>query len=121
MLLVLLPLFLLGFISSLPQLAWNKRQCCCCCCCRLLPCFWSFLIDGSLYFQATPTKEFSHSRTVVCFCTAVVVECLGAVQKLDTDIVQRVLGFVFDSLNPEITGNQDYKVRFNLQFYVAPF
>ncbi|TKW05794.1 hypothetical protein SEVIR_7G200000v4 [Setaria viridis] len=58
---------------------------------------------------ATPTKEFSHSRTVVCFCTAVIVECLGAVQKLDTDIVQRVLGFVFDSLNPEITGDQDYK------------
>jgi hypothetical protein len=23
----------LGFISSLPQLAWNKRLCCCCCCC----------------------------------------------------------------------------------------
>jgi U3 small nucleolar RNA-associated protein 10 len=37
------------------------------------------------------------------------VECLGAVPKLDTDIVQRVLGFVFDSLNPEITGDQDYK------------
>lgn len=50
-----------------------------------------------------------------------IVECLGAVQKLDTDIVQRVLGFVFDSLNPEITGDQDYKVSLNLQLYVAPF
>ncbi|CAN6240377.1 unnamed protein product [Urochloa humidicola] len=58
---------------------------------------------------AMPTKEFSHSRTVVCFSTAVIVECLGAVPKLDTDIVQRVLGFVFDSLNPGITGDQDYK------------
>ncbi|CAN6235820.1 unnamed protein product [Urochloa humidicola] len=58
---------------------------------------------------ATPTKEFSHSRTVICFCTAVIVECLGAVPKLDTDIVHRVLGFVFDSLNPEMTGDQDYK------------
>ncbi|KAF8702900.1 hypothetical protein HU200_032736 [Digitaria exilis] len=57
----------------------------------------------------TPTKEFSHSRMVICFCTAVIVECLGAVPKLDTDIVQRVLGFVFDSLNPEITVDQDYK------------
>ncbi|KAL6651157.1 hypothetical protein ACP70R_010082 [Stipagrostis hirtigluma subsp. patula] len=57
----------------------------------------------------TPTKEFHHSRTVVCFCTAVIVECLGAVPKLDTDIVQRVLGFMFDSLNPAITGDQDYK------------
>ena len=26
------PLCLLGFISSLPQLAWDKRLCCCCCC-----------------------------------------------------------------------------------------
>ncbi|KAK3144071.1 hypothetical protein QOZ80_4AG0308450 [Eleusine coracana subsp. coracana] len=57
----------------------------------------------------TPTKDFNHSRTVVCFCTAVIVECLGAVPKLDTDIVQRVLGFVFDSLNPALTRDQDYK------------
>jgi len=27
------PLCLLGFISRLPQLAWDKRLCCCCCCC----------------------------------------------------------------------------------------
>ena len=27
-----LNLFLSGFISSLPQLAWEKRLCCCCCC-----------------------------------------------------------------------------------------
>jgi U3 small nucleolar RNA-associated protein 10 len=58
---------------------------------------------------AAPTKEFHHSRTVVCFCTAVIVECLGAIPKLDTDIVQRVLGFVFDSLNPAMKGDQDYK------------
>jgi hypothetical protein len=30
---LLLPLFLVGFISSLPQLAWDKRLSCCCCCC----------------------------------------------------------------------------------------
>ncbi|CAN6226773.1 unnamed protein product, partial [Urochloa humidicola] len=45
------------------------------------------------------------------FCTTMIVECLAAVLKLDTDIVQRVLGFVFDSLNPKITGDQDYKVK----------
>jgi hypothetical protein len=28
---LLLPLFLVGFISSLPQLAWDKRLSCCCC------------------------------------------------------------------------------------------
>uniref|UniRef100_A0A0E0KTI8 BP28 C-terminal domain-containing protein n=1 Tax=Oryza punctata TaxID=4537 RepID=A0A0E0KTI8_ORYPU len=58
---------------------------------------------------AAPTKEFHHSRTVVCFCTAVIVECLGAIPKIDTDVVQRVLGFVFDSLNPAMKGDQDYK------------
>jgi len=26
------PLCLVGFISILPQLAWDKRLCCCCCC-----------------------------------------------------------------------------------------
>jgi hypothetical protein len=43
-----LPCFssLLGFISSLPQLAWNKRLCCCCCC-RLMAYVslsWTFII-----------------------------------------------------------------------------
>jgi len=32
-----LNLFLSGFISSLPQLAWEKRLCCCCCCCIISP------------------------------------------------------------------------------------
>jgi len=43
----------------------------------------------------------------------VIVECLGAVPKLDTDVVQRVLGFVFDSLNPALTRDQEYKVTSN--------
>lgn len=46
----------------------------------------------------------------MCFCTAVIVECLGAIPKLDSNIVQRVLGYVFDSLNPDIGADQDYKV-----------
>uniref|UniRef100_A0ACD5UCQ6 Uncharacterized protein n=1 Tax=Avena sativa TaxID=4498 RepID=A0ACD5UCQ6_AVESA len=58
---------------------------------------------------ATPTKDFLHSRTVVSFCTAVIVECLGAIPRVDSDIVQKVLGYVFDSLNPEIRADQDYK------------
>lgn len=58
---------------------------------------------------AAPTKDFLHSRTVVCFCTAVIVECLGAIPRVDSDIVQKVLGYVFDSLNPEIRADQDYK------------
>ncbi|WOL10215.1 hypothetical protein Cni_G18969 [Canna indica] len=56
---------------------------------------------------ASPTKEFQHSKPVICFCTAVIVETLGAIPKLDTDNVQRVTGFVFNGLNPR--GNQDHK------------
>jgi hypothetical protein len=41
---------LLGFISSLPQLAWDKILCCCCCCRRRLVddvcfAFWIGSID----------------------------------------------------------------------------
>ena len=35
-----LELFLSGFISSLPQLAWEKRLCCCCCCCTCTHRVW---------------------------------------------------------------------------------
>lgn len=58
---------------------------------------------------ASPTKKFQHGRPVVCFCTAVMVEALGSVPKLDTDIVQKVISFVFDSLNPEMGGSHDHK------------
>lgn len=40
------------------------------------------------------------------------MEALGAIPKLDTDTVQRVLGFVFNGLNPAMSGNQDHKVSF---------
>jgi hypothetical protein len=35
-----LHLFVLGFISNLPQLAWDKRLCFFCCCCYLLFVGW---------------------------------------------------------------------------------
>nr|XP_010919682.1 uncharacterized protein At3g06530 [Elaeis guineensis] len=58
---------------------------------------------------ASPTKDFQHSRPVVCFCTAVIVEALGVIPELDTDTVQRVLGFVFNGLNPTMRGGRDDK------------
>ncbi|XP_039121366.1 uncharacterized protein At3g06530-like [Dioscorea cayenensis subsp. rotundata] len=58
---------------------------------------------------ASPTKEFQHSRPVICFCTAVIVEALGGIPRLDTDTVKRVLNFVFDGLNPDMRGSQDHK------------
>jgi U3 small nucleolar RNA-associated protein 10 len=51
----------------------------------------------------------------------VIVECLGAIPRIDSDIVQKVLGYVFDSLNPEIRADQDYKVGLKyveLMFYI---
>nr|CAD1844938.1 unnamed protein product [Ananas comosus var. bracteatus] len=58
---------------------------------------------------ASPTKDFQHSRPVICFCTAMIVESLGAIPKLDTETVQRVLGFVFNGLNPAMKGDRDHK------------
>ncbi|XP_074584883.1 uncharacterized protein At3g06530 [Curcuma longa] len=58
---------------------------------------------------ASPTKEFQPSRPVVCFSTAVTIEALGAIPKLETDTVQRVLMFVLNGLNPAMRGNHDHK------------
>jgi len=61
-------------------------------------------------FQAKPTSEFQHARPVICFCTAVIVESLGSVPKIDTDTVKRALPFVFNGLNTDMKGNRDHKV-----------
>jgi hypothetical protein len=47
---------------------------------------------------------------VISFCTAVIVETLGSMPKLDTDTVQRVLGFVFCALNLENKSEREHKV-----------
>ncbi|KAJ0970648.1 hypothetical protein J5N97_018607 [Dioscorea zingiberensis] len=57
----------------------------------------------------SPVKEFQHSRPVICFCTAVIVEALGGIPRLDTDTVKRVINFVFDGLNPDMRSSQDLK------------
>ncbi|XP_068649643.1 uncharacterized protein At3g06530 [Aristolochia californica] len=49
---------------------------------------------------AVPTKKSQPSREVVCFCTAVIVEVLGAMPSLDDGVVKRILPYVFDGLNP---------------------
>ncbi|ONK73498.1 uncharacterized protein A4U43_C04F32240 [Asparagus officinalis] len=58
---------------------------------------------------AKPSSEFQHARPVICFCTAVIVEALGSIPKLDTDTVQRVLPFVSNGLNPDMKGSRDHK------------
>ncbi|KAK8952929.1 hypothetical protein KSP40_PGU017461 [Platanthera guangdongensis] len=57
---------------------------------------------------ASPMKGFQHSRPVICFCTAVTVDVLGSIPKLDTDMLQRILTFVFNGLNPTISGIPDH-------------
>ncbi|XP_078163817.1 ARM repeat superfamily protein isoform X2 [Carex rostrata] len=46
---------------------------------------------------------------VISFCTAVIVETLGSMPKLDTDTVQRVLGFVLSALNLENKAEREHK------------
>jgi hypothetical protein len=57
--LCLVPLFLLGFISSLPKLAWVKRLCCCCTNCEAilgLTSWNSLLFCGSLCVQLSTRR-----------------------------------------------------------------
>ncbi|CAN6457927.1 unnamed protein product [Victoria cruziana] len=55
-----------------------------------------------------PEKKFLHSQTVVCFCTALIVEIVGSMLSLDNNLVKRVLPLVFASLNSSIS-SADYK------------
>jgi hypothetical protein len=71
-----LPFFLSGFISSLPQLAWEKRLCCCCCCCmKVLPLSTFDLIIGMDWLEEHSRMQihwlhkwiqFSHHGNTVC-------------------------------------------------------
>ncbi|XP_058086890.1 uncharacterized protein At3g06530 isoform X3 [Magnolia sinica] len=58
---------------------------------------------------ALPTKKFQHSRPVFCFCSAVLVEALGAIPTLDSDTVKRIIPFVFSGLSSAQTGGPDHK------------
>ncbi|XP_010275398.1 PREDICTED: uncharacterized protein At3g06530 isoform X2 [Nelumbo nucifera] len=58
---------------------------------------------------AIPSKKSRPSRPVVSFCTAVVVEVLGAIPSVDSDKVKRILPFVLSGLNPTTKGSRDLK------------
>lgn len=58
---------------------------------------------------ASPTKKFQHLRPVISFCTAVIVEALGSVMTVDSDIVKRILPFVVSGLQLGAKGGQDHK------------
>ncbi|KAK8586579.1 hypothetical protein V6N13_010167 [Hibiscus sabdariffa] len=58
---------------------------------------------------ASPTKKFQASRPVVSFCTAVIVEVLGCVATIDSDIVKRIHPFVASGLQTGTKGGSDHK------------
>ena len=59
---------------------------------------------------------FRPPKAVICFCTAVIVEALGAVKQLDSDTVKIVIPFVFSGLNPDFGSGEDNKVIISLIF-----
>ncbi|XP_038993491.1 uncharacterized protein At3g06530-like isoform X2 [Hibiscus syriacus] len=58
---------------------------------------------------ASPTKKFQASRPVASFCTAVIVEVLGCVATIDSDIVKRIHPFVASGLQTGTKGVSDHK------------
>lgn len=58
---------------------------------------------------ATPTKKHRPATPVISFCTAVVVEVLGSLATVDSDIVKRILPFLNSGLQSGGSGSSDYK------------
>lgn len=61
-------------------------------------------------FQASPTEKFQPSRPVISFCTAVVVEVLGSLAVVETDVVKRILPYVFSGFKHGSKGGLDHQV-----------
>ncbi|XAR66099.1 hypothetical protein NMG60_11012179 [Bertholletia excelsa] len=58
---------------------------------------------------ASPTKKSQPSRPVITFCTAVVVEALGSLVTIDSDVVKRVLPYTVSGLEVHARGGLDHK------------
>ncbi|KAI3712588.1 hypothetical protein L1987_71147 [Smallanthus sonchifolius] len=58
---------------------------------------------------ASPAKKVQLSRPVISFCTAVVIEVLGSLSVIDSDVVKRILPYVVSSLQNHSKGNIDHK------------
>ncbi|XP_057534172.1 uncharacterized protein At3g06530 [Amaranthus tricolor] len=57
----------------------------------------------------TPAKKHRPATPVISFCTAVVVEVLGSLATVDSDIVKRILPFLNSGLQSRGLGSSDYK------------
>ncbi|XP_065871790.1 uncharacterized protein At3g06530 [Euphorbia lathyris] len=58
---------------------------------------------------ASPTKKFQPSRTVISFCTAVVIEALGSMTVVKSDVVKRILPFLVSGIQPVAKRSSDHK------------
>ncbi|KAI5670289.1 hypothetical protein M9H77_10653 [Catharanthus roseus] len=58
---------------------------------------------------ATPTRKIQPLRPVTSFCTAVVIEVLGYLTTVDSDIVKRLLPYVVSGLQPGTQGILEQK------------
>ncbi|XP_020540628.2 uncharacterized protein At3g06530 isoform X2 [Jatropha curcas] len=58
---------------------------------------------------ASPTKKFQPSRPVISFCVAVIIESLGSMTVINSDIVKRILPFVVSGLQPVSRRGSDHK------------
>ncbi|RAL52010.1 hypothetical protein DM860_016508 [Cuscuta australis] len=58
---------------------------------------------------ATPTKKVQPSVPVIGFCTAVVVEVLGSLMTIDSDVVKRILPYVTSGLQHRGKRGDDQK------------
>lgn len=58
---------------------------------------------------ATPGKKTQPSTPVISFCTAVVVEVLGSISTVNSEIVKRILPFLNSGLLSGGKGSSDYK------------
>ncbi|XP_022736221.1 uncharacterized protein At3g06530 isoform X4 [Durio zibethinus] len=58
---------------------------------------------------ASATKKFQASRPVISFCTAVIIEVLGCVATIESDIVKRIHPFVASGLHTGTKGGSDQK------------
>ncbi|KAI3778087.1 hypothetical protein L2E82_07103 [Cichorium intybus] len=58
---------------------------------------------------ALPTKKLQATRPVISFCTAVIIEVLGSLAVISTDVVKRILPYVVSGLKIHSKGNIDHK------------
>jgi U3 small nucleolar RNA-associated protein 10 len=63
----------------------------------------------ALCSYASPTGKLQPSRPVVSFCTAVTVEVLGSLAVVESDVVMRILPYVFSCLKNGAKGVLDHK------------